>query len=68
MNAPVTPDELRQMLRMSAALFLHDRIYLPIFLRAEREVAEMEAELSAVERARAILRLDEDVRPDGPVT
>lgn len=51
-----------------AALFLHDRVHLPIFLRAEREMAEMEAELAAVEWAKAILRLDEDECPDSSGT
>lgn len=58
MSNPVTMEELQKMLRMSAAMLVRDPVYLPIFERVEREIATRQNLEDAVQRAKAILRLD----------
>ena len=40
-----------------AVLFIHDQVYLPIFLRVEAEIAAAQSTGNAISRARAIAAL-----------
>lgn len=55
-SGPVTIDDLREMLRISAQLAEDfGEVALPLFERCERELAEEEAKESAMERAKAVV-------------
>jgi len=56
-SGPVTIDDWREMLRISARHVAEfGEVALPIFERCERELAEAEGRASAMERAKAVAR------------
>lgn len=50
----ITLADLRRYHRIAAEMVIMDRVYLPIFLRLERELAARDEEAAALDRARQI--------------
>ena len=65
-SGPVTIDDWREMLRISAELVEElGKVALPLFERCERELAEAETRSSAMERAKAVARRHRESKTKG---